>query len=59
MTNVKLRQKPVKDNRTSLYLDFYPPIPSNKTGKLTRREFLGFYMYEKPKTPAKAQLQMC
>ncbi len=27
----------------------YPPIPHPKTGKPTRREFLGMYLYEKPK----------
>lgn len=27
MIKVKLRQKPISDQRHSLYLDFYPPIP--------------------------------
>src|ERR1035437_658965 len=51
MTKVKLRTKPISGNRTSLYLDFYPPIPHPETGKLTRREFLGLHMFEKVKTP--------
>lgn len=38
-------------NRLSLYLDFYPPIIDLNTGKPTRREFLGFYIFDKPKTP--------
>ncbi len=50
-TKVKLRQKKISKGRKSLYLDFYPPIISPKTGKPTRREFLGFYIYENPKTP--------
>ncbi len=48
---VSLRQKKISKGRKSLYLDFYPPIPHPETGKLTRREFLGLYIYEKPKTP--------
>ncbi len=50
-TKVKLRQRAISGNRQSLYLDFYPPIPHPKTGKPTRREFLGLFIYEKPKTP--------
>ncbi len=50
-TKASLRQKEIKKGRKSLYLDFYPPIPHPKTGKPTRREFLGLYIYEKPKTP--------
>lgn len=34
----------------SLYLDFYPPIPHTETGEPTRREFLGLYIAETPKT---------
>lgn len=44
-----LREKPLKDGRKSLYLDFYPPINHPDTGQLTRREFLGLYVYEKPR----------
>ncbi len=43
--NVTLREKPIKDNLLSLYLDFYPPIPHPTTGKLTRREFLKLYAH--------------
>ena len=46
---VKLRYKKIKDNRKSAYLDFYPAIPHPKTGKPTRREFLGLYLFEKAK----------
>ena len=48
---VKLRQKKISKGRKSLYLDFYPAIPHPETGKDTRREFLGYYIYENPKTP--------
>jgi Site-specific recombinase XerD len=52
---VKLRQKAISGNRQSLYLDFYPAIPHPETGKPTRREFLGLYIFEKPKTPIDKQ----
>jgi excisionase family DNA binding protein len=48
--NVKLRQKRLLGGKHSLYLDFYPPILHPQTGELTRREFLGFYILDKPKT---------
>ena len=48
-TKVKLRQKGISDKRHSLYLDFYPPISNPKTNKPTRREFLGIYLFDKPK----------
>ncbi|MDB5243077.1 MAG: hypothetical protein JWP57_3702 [Spirosoma sp.] len=47
---VTLREKPISDARTSLYLDFYPPIQHPETGKPTRREFLGLYLFDKPRT---------
>lgn len=50
-TKVTLRQKPISRARKSLYLDYYPAIPNPETGKSTRREFLGLYMYDNPKTP--------
>ena len=54
-TKVSLRQKKISKGRKSLYLDFYPPIPHPETGEPTRREFLGLYIYEKPKTPIDKQ----
>ena len=48
---VALRQKKISKGRQSLYLDFYPAIPHPETGEPTRREFLGLYILEKPKTP--------
>lgn len=52
MIKVKLRKKPISNGRTSLYLDYYPAIPHPDTGKSTRREFLGLYMFNRPKTVA-------
>ncbi|MDQ3748660.1 MAG: site-specific integrase [Acidobacteriota bacterium] len=45
---VNLREKILKHDKRSLYLDFYPPIIVE--GRRTRREFLSLYIYEKPKT---------
>ena len=57
---ITLRKKKISNGRQSLYLDFHPPIPHPKpflnkiTGKMvttTRREFLGFYIFDKIKNP--------
>ncbi len=42
---VTLRQKPISNNRASLFLDFYPAIIIPRTGQLTRRQFLGSYVH--------------
>jgi len=52
---VKLREKEITGNKKSLYLDFYPAIIHPQTGKLTRREFLGLYLIDKPKNPIDKQ----
>ncbi len=52
---VTLREKSISKKRKSLYLDFWPAIPHPKTGKPTRREFLGLYIFEKPKNPIDKQ----
>jgi hypothetical protein len=45
---VHLRKKQIANGKLSLYLDFYPPV-KGANGKLTRREYLNKYVYEKPK----------
>lgn len=48
---VTLREKNISQGKKkSLYLDYYPPISDPATGKETRREFLGLYLYSKPKS---------
>lgn len=54
-TKVTLRQKPISKGRQSLYLDFYPEIIHPDTGKPTRREFLGLYIYDNAKSPIDKQ----
>lgn len=51
MINITVRQKKLANNKLSLYLDYYPPITSAKTGKETRREFLNLKIYEDPRSP--------
>jgi integrase len=48
---VTLRKKPISGKRQSLYLDFYPPIENADTGKLSRREVLGMYIFDSTRNP--------
>lgn len=47
-TTVSLLRRPITNGRISLYLDFYPAIRNPETMKMTRREYLGIYIYAKP-----------
>jgi len=62
MRQVKLRQKPLKGNKLSLYLDFWPPILDHKTGKESRRKFLKMHLYQpiafKQKNTRKGKIQI-
>jgi integrase len=53
-THVYLREKKISKEgtkkRSTLYLDYWPPIKHPDTGKPTRREFLGLYVYDSPGT---------
>ena len=48
-TKVTVRQAKLKNGMISLYLDFYPAVRNPKTMKMSRREFLGIYIYANPK----------
>jgi integrase len=50
MSKVTLREKILKTNKISLYLDFYPAIINPETGITTRREFLNLHIYKSPRT---------
>lgn len=50
LTRVILRRRNISKGRQSLYLDYYPPIRDPETMKMIRWEYLGIYVYEKPKT---------
>ena len=55
-TNVTLRQKALRNDRISLYLDYYPAIRNPYTMKMSRREFLGIYLYAKPRNEQQRML---
>lgn len=48
-TTVSFLRRPITNGRISLYLDFYPAIRNPETMKMTRREYLGIYIYAKPR----------
>ncbi|WKL47626.1 site-specific integrase [Flavobacterium pectinovorum] len=48
---VTLRKKSISGKRQSLYLDFYPPVENVETGKLSRREVLGMYIFDNTRNP--------
>ena len=48
-SNVTLRRRELKNDKESLYLDFYPPIRCPDTMKMSRREYLGIYIYKRAK----------
>jgi len=48
-TKVTLRKRELPSGKITLYLDFYPPVRNPRTGELSRREYLGIYLFKKPK----------
>lgn len=48
LTKVTLRQRKLNSGKITLYLDFYPAVHNPKTGKLSRREYLGLYIIDNP-----------
>ena len=53
-TKVTVRQAKIKNGMISLYLDYYPAIRNPKTMRMTRREYLGIYIYANPKNQMEA-----
>ncbi|RYZ82397.1 MAG: site-specific integrase, partial [Proteobacteria bacterium] len=47
---VTIRKKQLLHGRSSLYLDFWPPITNPDSGRPQRREYLEIYLIDKPKT---------
>ncbi len=54
-TTVSLLRRPITNGRLSLYLDFYPAVRNPETMKMTRREYLGIYIFAKPKNDAERE----
>jgi len=50
VTKVTLRKRLLPSGKITLYLDYYPPVRDPKTGRLSRREYLGLYLVNKPRT---------
>ena len=48
-TKVTVRQRAIRNNRISLYLDYYPAVRNPETMQMSRREYLGIYIYALPK----------
>lgn len=48
-TKVTVRQRAIRNDRISLYLDYYPAVRNPKTMQMSRREYLGIYIYAHPK----------
>ncbi|WKL43003.1 site-specific integrase [Flavobacterium sp. ZE23DGlu08] len=48
---VKLRKRKVTGDRHSLYLDFYPAVVNPQNGELSRREYLGLYIFDSTRNP--------
>lgn len=47
-TKVTVRQRKLAKGKVSLYLDYYSAIRHPRTGRMTRREYLGIYIYANP-----------
>ena len=48
-TKVTVRQRAIRNDKISLYLDYYPAIRHPETMIMSRREYLGIYIYAIPK----------
>lgn len=48
-TKVTVRQRAIRNDKISLYLDYYPAIRHPETMIMSRREYLGIYIYAHPK----------
>jgi hypothetical protein len=44
-TTASLLKRPIPDSLLSLYLDFYPAIRRHDRMKMTRRKYLGTWVY--------------
>ena len=48
-TKVTVRQRAIRNDKISLYLDYYPAVRNPETMQMSRREYLGIYIYAHPK----------
>ena len=47
-TKERLRKKKIKNEKESIFLDFYPPIENLNTGKMMRHSYLKMYIHTNP-----------
>ena len=43
-TKVTVRQRAIRNDRISLFLDYYPAVRNSETMQMSRREYLEFYL---------------
>lgn len=55
---VMLRQRAIRNGRISLYLDYYPAVRNPETMQMSRREYLGIYIYAHPKNEMEREFNM-
>jgi len=58
ITKVALRRRLISGARESLYLDFYPAIRDPFSMEMKRREYLGIYIYAKPRTEMEKEFKV-
>ena len=46
----KIRQRPLKNGKMSLFIDYYPPVWNMQKKMYTRWEFLKLHIHPEPKT---------
>ena len=57
-TKVTLRKRPLPSGKITLYLDYYPAIRNPRTMEMSRREYLGIYLINKPRTPEERSINV-
>ncbi len=58
-TKVTVRQRAIRNDRISLYLDYCPAVRNPETMQMSRREYLGIYLYAHPKNEMERALLSC
>ena len=43
-TKATVRQRAIRNDRISLYLDYYPAVRKSETMQMSRKEYLEFYL---------------
>lgn len=54
---VTLRQRAIRNDKISLYLDYYQAVRNPETMQMSRQEYLGIYIYAHPKNEMEREFQ--